>query len=288
MKKWLFIAFLALAAVSCKMADGFQDAASVLFRGEVVARVGTHTLHRSQLEAYIPSGVSQEDSARMARRYIEAWAQDLLLLDMAQEQLSASEKDVSEELEEYRRALLKYRYEQLYIDSRLDTLITDEEIERYYNANAGRFRLERPLFKARYLVIPADAKSIKTLKAKMSSDEESEVMEADSLASTVAIKFVDSADTWMDAITLAQEMATDYRTLVASIKNQWVQLPDGAGNLRIAYITDLVPEGRTAPIDYCTESIRDLILSGRKHSLEVSLEKELLEDARKNDKFVIY
>ena len=63
MKNWHLIALLALVAVSCKMADGFQDAANVLFRGEVVARVGRHTLHRSQLEAYIPSGVSPEDSA---------------------------------------------------------------------------------------------------------------------------------------------------------------------------------------------------------------------------------
>ena len=288
MKNWHLIALLALVAVSCKMADGFQDAANVLFRGEVVARVGRHTLHRSQLEAYIPSGVSPEDSAGLARRYIEAWAQDLLLLDMAEEQLSDKEKDVSEELESYRRALLKYRYEQLYIDRRLDTLITDEEIERYYIANPGRFRLERPLFKARYTVIPSDSKSIKTLKAKMSSDEDTEVEEAASLAATVAIRYVDASETWMDAITLAQELGTDYRTLVGAIRNQFAELPDGSGNVRIAYIVEMIPEGKTAPLEYCSDNIRDIILSARKHSLEVSLEEELLEDARKNEKFVIY
>ena len=288
MKRWALIFLVMIGAVSCKVAGSLQDTALELFRGEVVARVGDHKLHRSQLEAYVPTGVSAEDSARLARRYIEAWAQYLLLLDMAEEQLSASEKDVKKELEEYRRALLKYRYEQLYIDRRLDTLITDEEIQRYFAENTARFRLDRPVFKARYLIIPADAKSLKTLKGKMSSDDELEVMEADSLAAMSAIRYVDSSDTWMDAITLAQELGTDYRTLVSAIKNHFAELPDENGNLRIAYICDMVPEGKTAPLEYCRDHIRDLILSGRKHSLEVALEQDLLEDAHKNKKFVIY
>ena len=50
----------------------------------------------------------------------------------------------------------------------------------------------------------------------------------------------------------------------------------------------MVPEGKPAPEEYVTERIRDLILSARKHELETGLEQDLLEDARKNNKFVIY
>ena len=166
MRKVFYILLLSLLAVSCKMTRQFHDAAAELFRGQVVARVGNHKLYRSELQKYIPAGVSPEDSASLARQWINAWAEDLLLLDMAEEQLSAEDKDVSAELEEYRRTLLKYRYEQLYINQRLDTLITDEEIEQYYTANTERFRLERPLMKARYMIIPAAARSIPVLKAK--------------------------------------------------------------------------------------------------------------------------
>ena len=132
MKKWLFIGMASLALLSCKMVDRLSDTATELFKGEVVARVGEHRLHRSQLESYIPAGVSSEDSVGLAQQYIRAWAEDLLRLDMADEQLSKEEKDVSEELESYRRSLLKYRYEQLYINQRLDTLITTEEVNAFY------------------------------------------------------------------------------------------------------------------------------------------------------------
>ncbi|MBO4756139.1 MAG: hypothetical protein J5519_05195 [Bacteroidales bacterium] len=288
MKKWLFIALASLTVLSCKMVNRLGDTANELFKGEVVARAGEHRLHRSQLESYIPSGVSSEDSARLAQQYIRAWAEDLLLLDMADEQLSKEEKDVTEELESYRRALLKYRYEQLYINQRLDTLVTEEEVEAYYQANPDKFILDRPVVKARYMIIPADSRNLKELRRLMSSEDDSDIMEAENLAYTAAIKYGDSSDSWKDIITLAQELGTDYKSLLGAIKNQFAELPDEAGNLRIAYIVDMVPQGKTAPEEFCAERIRDIILNTRKHSLTTQLEQDLLEDARRNNKFVIY
>lgn len=286
--KPLAVIVLALAAVSCKMVDRLQDTAQDLFRGEVVARVGDHKLHRSQLEAYIPAGVSAQDSAALAQRFILSWAEDLLMLDMAEEQLSKEEKDVQQELEEYRRTLLKYRYQELYINQRLDTLVTDEEMTRFYQENPAKFRLERPLVKARYMIIPADSRSLKSLRKKMSSDDDAEVLEADELAAKVAIKYADAADTWMDVIVLAQELGTDYVSLLSSVRNHFAEWKDDAGNVHLAYIVDMVQAGRTAPQEYCTDRIRDLILSARKHQMQKGLEQDLLEDARKNNKFVIY
>ena len=195
---------------------------------------------------------------------------------------------MTNELEDYRRTLLKYRYEQLYINQRLDTLITTEEVNAFYKENSALFRLERPIVKARYLLIPADAKSIKNLRRLMSSEDETEVMEAASLASTSAIKYVDQADTWMDALSLAREMGMDYQKLLSGIRNQFMEYTDENGILHLAYLTEQVQEGKTAPLEYCEDRIRELILSGRKHTLEESLEQDVLEDARKNNKYVIY
>ncbi len=288
MRKLPYIGILLVAVCSCKVVNTLTDTANELFRGEVVARAGDHVLHLSELEQYIPQGVSSEDSTKLARQFIDAWAQDLLLLDMAEEQLSPSEKDVTNELEDYRRTLLKYRYEQLYINQRLDTLITTEEVNAFYKENSALFRLERPIVKARYLLIPADAKSIKNLRRLMSSEDETEVMEAASLASTSAIKYVDQADTWMDALSLAREMGMDYQKLLSGIRNQFMEYTDENGILHLAYLAEQVQEGKTAPLEYCEDRIRELILSGRKHTLEESLEQDVLEDARKNNKYVIY
>ena len=50
----------------------------------------------------------------------------------------------------------------------------------------------------------------------------------------------------------------------------------------------MVPQGSPAPLEYCEERIRDIILSARKHELVTGLERDLLNDARNKEKFVIY
>ncbi len=288
MRKYVYIAVLLMAATSCKVATTIVDTTNELLRGEIVARAGSHKLHREQLESYIPTGVSREDSINLAHQYINAWAEDLLLVDMAEEQLSETEKDVSAELEDYRRTLLKYRYEQRYIEQRLDTLVTDEEIVRYYNANLDKFRLERPIVKARYLTLPAGSKNLNTLRNLISSDDAKSAAEAASLSTTVAIRYVDAANAWQDALLLAQDLGMDYGKMMASLKGQFVEWTDENKVLHLACLVDMVPEGRTAPLEYCIPRIRDLILSSRKHELETQLEQDVLQDARKNKKLVIY
>ena len=288
MKKMLPILAALALALSCNSLHKVAETASELFGDEVVARVGDHKLHESELRSYIPAGVTSEDSLSLAQQYIQSWAKDLIILDMADKQLSDSQKDVSRELEEYRRTLIRYRYEQLYINERLDTLISESEIRDYYEAHPEKFKLERPIMKARFMIIQPGSPSLKTIRKKMSSSDVEDVIEADSLAMSSAIRYLDRSEDWMDALTLAQEFGTDYVSMLSSQRNSFIELTDPSGNLRIAYIVETVREGKTAPLDFCRERIRDIILNSRKHTLASSLEQDLLSEARSNGTFIVY
>ena len=287
MKKCLVL--IALAAVSaCQMVHRVSDTAAELFGDAVVARVGEHRLMRSELAAYIPAGVSSEDSLALAQSYIKSWAEELIFLDMAEKHLSAEEKDVTKDLEDYRRTLLKYRYEERYINDRLDTLISDEEVRNYYREHMDKFLVERPLLKVRYMIIPADSRSLKTIKELMSSDDAMDTIAADSLAFTAALRYVDSSDAWMDAILLARDLGTDEASMMSALRNRTIEFKGDDGLLRVAYVVDMVQKGSPAPLDYCEERIKDILLSARKHELVGGLERDLLNDALAKGKFVIY
>ena len=279
---------IALLAVSCQMVHRVTDSAAELFGDAVVARVGDHRLMRSELAEYIPAGVSSEDSLGLAQQYIKAWAEELLFLDMAESRLSKEEQDVSKELEEYRRTLLKYRYEERYINERLDTLISDEDVRNYYQEHTDKFLVDRPLLKTRYMVIPADSRSLKKIKELMSSDDAMDAIAADSLAFTAALRYVDSSDAWMDAIILARELGTDEVSMMSALRNRTIELKGDDGLLRVAFVVDMVQKGNPAPLDYCEERIKDILLSARKHELVGGLERDLLNDALAKGKFVIY
>ena len=266
---------------SCKAISEFFD------RGEIVAEAGSAKLKRTDLDKVIPSGLAAEDSIRLARQYINTWALDQIFLEKAEAQLSKSEKEVTQELETYRRSLLKFRYEQLYVNERLDTSVTDDEVQQYYEKYRERFVLQRPVVKARFISIPEESPVLKTIKKKMSSDKAEDIMEADSLAFSAAFKFSTWNDEWIDASTLAREFGQESASVLAGIRTGWVERTDTSGVSNVAYISEITPKGAMSPIEYSTPFIKDMIISARKQSLITSLERDLLEDARVNGQFII-
>lgn len=277
------VIFIVLPAFcSCRAISSF------LSDDEVVAQVGQEKLYRSDIEKIIPKGLEADDSTRMVSQYINSWASDRVYLKIAEEQLSKSEKDVTKELEDYRKSLLKYRYEQLYVNERLDTSVTQDNIEEYYLAHQDKFVLERPVIKARYLNIDNESPILKSIRKKMASSDANDLVEADSLAFSSALKFTTWDDRWIDAAVLAREYSEDYSTILSKMNKGWIESVDTVGYMRLTYVADIVAKGQVAPIEYCSANIRDIIISARKQTLIMNLEHDLLNDARENGQFVIY
>lgn len=279
----IIIAGAILAALpSCKAIS------SLIHDGEVVARLGDHKLYRSELDDVIPKGTSPEDSVNLAGLYINSWVRDKAFLDISQQRLSKEEKDVSKELEAYRQSLLRYRYEQRYVNERLDTTVSERQINDYYDSHLESFKLERPILKSRFMNIPADSPNLQKLKKLMSSDKVEDVISADSVAFNSARRYHDYSDEWIDAVKLAAEFGVDYVQMLSRRNGQFIEVPDGDGNVSVAFIADYCKAGEIAPVDYCKERIRDIIISGRKHELLVGLERDLIEDAKVKENFEIY
>ena len=267
---------------SCKAVQSF------IHDGEVVASLGDHKLYRSELENLIPNGISQEDSTHLAEQYINSWATDKAFQDIAEQKLSKEDKDVSKELEAYRQSLLRYRFEQRYVSERLDTTVTMAEVNDYYNSHKDNFKLERPVVKARFMKIAKDSPNLQKIKKLMSSSEVEDVIAADSFAFNSAQRYVDNSDTWMDAVNLAAEFGVDYVNMLSRKNGSFIEIPDGEGNLCVACIVEMVKAGDTAPVEFCEENIKDIIISGRKHALLATLERDLIEEAKVKENFVIY
>ncbi|MGM9740575.1 MAG: hypothetical protein ACI3ZP_08235 [Candidatus Cryptobacteroides sp.] len=274
-----------LAMTSCETITSFVRE---LRFGQVVAKVGSHKLYASELAAYIPDSASPEDSTRLALQYINTWASDQLFTDVAERELSKAEKNVDSELEDYRHSLLKYRYEQKYINQRLDTAVTRAQIEKYYEDHSANFKLSLPIARAVYMNISEDSPNLEIIKKKMRSDKPEMRIEADSIAYSSAFRYTDFGNKWVDLVKLSREVGTDYGTLLSLVKDGYVELPDGNGNLNIVYFFSLMRAGQTGPVEYYEEQIRDIILSTRKQALLSHLERDLIENARNQENFVIY
>ena len=273
---------LAAALSSCNMVSSLKH------DDKVVAKAGKQRLYLSELNKYIPDGVSAEDSLNLAYRYINSWATEILYTKTAENELSKSEKDVTKELEEYRRTLLKYRFEQRYINQRLDTLITQQQLLKYYEDHKSSYILPRPILKVRYVDIMKDSPNKGEILARLSCTGGEDLMVLDSLAYVSALRYFDKTGEWVDAGVLAREFGIDYATMMAQLHNGFIQqTSDDSGDIKAMFVFDLRSEG-VAPIEYCASSIRENILSERKRDLLKKVEQDLLTNALDHKDFVIY
>src|SRR5690606_31933756 len=74
------------------------------------------------------------------------------------------ESHLQERLDNYRKSLIRFQYEQELIRQKLDTVINEEEIEAYYNLNKSNFLLKKPILKISYIKLPQEAPKIDMVK----------------------------------------------------------------------------------------------------------------------------
>lgn len=268
----------ALAFTACDIVN------NLIHDDNVVAKAAGEKLYRSTLESYIPEGTSPADSARMAQQYIQSWASEAILLKKAQKELGKEGRDVSREMEDYRRSLLRYRYEQQYIGDRLDTLITETQIKDYYEAHKETFTLARPIMKVRFISFFKDSPYRAEVLDLLSSNGGGG-RDLDSLALLAAVRYVDNSDVWTDAAALSREFGTDWETMISQLHGGYI-IMEGE-DVRAAYVFQIISKG-TAPLEFCAPTIRDNILSARKRGLLEKLEQDLLTEAQDKKDFVIY
>ncbi len=129
----------------------FAAGCSVFERTEervAIATVKGYELYLDELESTLPEEMTSEDSTLFADNFIHQWATQMLLLDRAELNLTDEQKDVSGQLEEYRRSLLIYLYQKQLMRQLLDTVVTDHQIEHYYNNNMQNFELQDNIIRA--------------------------------------------------------------------------------------------------------------------------------------------
>jgi hypothetical protein len=107
---------------------------------ELIVKVKDKTLVRSELDANIPSGLPYSDSILAAEHYVRTWIVDVLMYNIAEKNIVDMAR-IDRMVENYRKSLIVYQYQEHLINENLLNPFTDEEIYEYYNSNREKFNL---------------------------------------------------------------------------------------------------------------------------------------------------
>jgi len=256
-------------------------------KDDVVAQVNKKQLFASDVAALIPAGLSREDSLTMLRQYINSWALNLLMVEKAQKELPKEQRDVSQALEEYRRSLLVFRYEKSYLETRIDTLVSQAELKRFYDDNQSLFILAEPLVKARYLKMGLNAPYLEMARSLYRSQSMENVFQLEQLAKDVAEKYETYNDNWISALSLAQDLPVTTEELIRAIGKGYLECTDNFSIYFVAMLETAFP-GNPAPIEYKESAIRNIIIAKRKQKFLKDLEQEVLKEAWTTNQLKVY
>ena len=118
----------------------------------ILAQVFDYKLYFDDIKDLIQGYANAEDSIQQVRSLSEHWVRDRLILVEAEKNLP-KEVNMNKLLEDYRQSLLRHFFEQRALEERLDTVITENDLVQYYEANKEQHRLESGILRAYYFKI---------------------------------------------------------------------------------------------------------------------------------------
>jgi len=252
---------------------------------DLIARAGENFLYQNDL----PSFSSRQDSLLRYKNFVELWAKEKLLYDLSLTNLSQSKKNELDLLiEKFKIDLYINSYKDLIVNSRIDSIVTNEEIESYYNANIDNFTLNETLLKYRYLKVPSDNININRIRRyiqRLSNDDRD---------------FLDSLNFQFAELKVNDSVWFAERDVISSIEfinqtnksnfmrvNRLYEIKDDQ-YINYFIVKDLLKSGNIPPLSYLYDRIKLNIINQRKIDLIKDINKEILNDALKSSKYEIY
>jgi len=255
--------------------------------GEAVAKVGSGKLYHQDVSSVIPDNLRKEDSILMAEDYIRKWIKQELLLLKAEENLSEAEKDVSKQLEEYRKSLILYRYKNELIKQRMDTSVSEVQIFDYYTENPEKFMLNKNIVKAIFIKIPDEFANPEQLKAMCKDTSTEGIIELRDYCVQYAKVFDIFVDRWVGFQTIANYIPENIENQEQFLKeNQLIERTD-SDYYYLVSILDYKLKNEPAPIEYVNDKIKNLILNRRKIDFLKQLEDNVYTEGIEKNKFEI-
>jgi hypothetical protein len=257
-------------------------------KNKPVARVLDHYLYQSDLAGVVPSGISAADSSTITSDFIEKWVRNQLMLNKAELNLTDQEKNVEQQIDNYRSSLLIFAYEESYLRQNLDTVISDKEVEEYYNENKVSFILGNSLMKGLFIKLPASSPQLYKVRQWIRSDDPQSIKNLEGYCFKFATVYDDFNNDWVKLDDLLGLMPTGSRLLESSILS--LKFYETFDNTHVYFLgaKEIMASGTITPLQIVKKDISNILINKRKIKLINELESSIYSDAQNREHFNIY
>lgn len=243
-----------------------------------VAKVGRNKLYEKDIK-----DISSEEERTM---FIENWVlNQLYLREFEKNELEASE--ISKRVEEYESSLKKHAIEEKLVLEKLDTVVSEKEIESFYKNHKSDFELKDFLVRVMYLKIPSNAPDIDKVSKWYLLKNPKDTAAMQEYAKLYAVNFYYDDQSWVFFDDILKEVPLrDFDKERFIVRKSKVDFEDN-GFSYFLNIYDYRLKDALSPIEFERERIRQRIINNRIKKVRKQIEKELLEKAYANKEISI-
>lgn len=279
----IYIVLTSILTSSCSAPDGSEKSSE----NTMLVTVNNKTLYMEDLADVIPPNLTPEDSILAAEAYIKMWVKNELIYEKAIKNLS--DKDQIEELvENYRRTLTVFTYQEQLLKERLSKEISDKDLEGYYNSHPEQFDLSTDIIKGLFLKVPLTSTRLDDLRKWYRQGNEEAVENIEKYSLENAVNYDYFYDKWVDFTDVMNNIPTiipNSQQFLTGNKNLEIQ---DSSYVYLLHIKEYILTGKQAPFEYSKGEIMDILMNQRKENFLKQFENDLYNTAVNNNKIKYY
>ncbi len=270
MNKWFVILFSIQFFSSCSNNDP---------KVELIAKVYDAELTRNELQDELRTKNILTDSQKYADVYVNNWVSNQVILRNAKEIETKQLNSINAKVEKYKNQLLIHYYQNKLIEEQLDTIISEEEIVKFFNNHKSDFQLKDYLVKVLYIKVPVDAPDLENLGKWYKLRKETDETDIIQYAGLYANNFYYDKVNWIyfDEITkeiplsdINKDRFITRKSQIRFIENEYYYFLN---------IIDYKLKNATSPIEFERENIKKRILNKRVLNMRDSISQLLIQKA---------
>jgi hypothetical protein len=227
----------------------------------------------------VPKNLSRIDSLIITGSVAKRWVKDILIYETALKNIGTDEQEILRMVENYRRSLICYRYQEQLIQEKLSTEVTEGDKIAFYEENSKEFPLSGAIIRGLFLKIPLDAPGLPEIRNiyKNESEQALEAIEKYSMQNAILYEyFYDRWKSFEDVIRNIPIQLKNINSFLGS--NRSLEVKDDR-YYYLLHISEYLLSGATAPYDFVSDQITIMLIHKRKSEFLSDFENGLYEIA---------
>lgn len=256
-------------------------------KGRLLAKVGKEELYENEI-GKLASNAGKNDSLEIVKGFVQRWVEQQLFMHKAEENLSKDLSDLDKRVEAYRQDLIIYDYESQLIKQKSDTSVTNDEMNKYYNAQQKDFELKGEVYRIKYVQLKKDNPAKAEIAKLLTKASQEDFARLNELCKNQAVHFSVHDSAYQPLNFLLQNFPLSAYDIKVIAGNHQIREVSDDEFTYLLLINETLITGNIAPFNLVKNDIRRILQNKKRIDYIESVYKDLYEEGKTENKFEIF